>query len=109
MNTALATWLKAYTHLQPGGDLSHLTDAMGGLADKQQAVRLLASPATQKAAQDVLAVALAAFMGADTARREHRRPISDEEADAVLGELAADGQRLFEAQLNDLDRRRDAT
>ncbi|SNR35688.1 hypothetical protein [Blastococcus mobilis] len=107
MNTAIGVWLKAYTHLERhDGGLAELTDAIGDLADKQQAVRLLGSATTRKRAHDTLAVAVAGYIQATAAAREERE-LTDEETDAVIEELGNEGQRLFEAQMADLHRRPD--
>lgn len=102
MNTAIGTWLRAYAHLERVG-LPALMEASGDLADKQQAVRLVASPATRDRAQAVLAVALEANIPATAAVEEHRE-LNDDEMNAVLDELSTHGQALFETQLVDIER-----
>jgi hypothetical protein len=66
-------------------DVAALSDAIDDFADNQQAVQLLAPPATGKKAHDHLAGALAAYMGAvhartkaatSTTRRERLRSAS---------------------------------
>jgi hypothetical protein len=101
MNTALGHWMKQFTHWKLGEELTQLTKAMQDLADKQQAVRLLATPRTGRAAHDVLAVATAAYITTVRAAQQQQE-LSDEVSDAVMVEFGADGQELFEAQLSDV-------